>query len=443
MKLKPYPEYKKSGFERANTIPINWEKVRLGTIFKFSKGFGLSKSSLEEQGEFDCVLYGELFTRYKDKLVLNELSSRTNEDEGCISFGDEILIPASTTTVGEDLACAKVLSVTKARIGGDVIILRPKSDKVDRAFYCYFIEVVNRCDFARNSKGVTIVHIYADGLKNMTAFLPPYVEQQLISKFLDRETGKLDNLISKQEYLIELLQEKRQAIISHAVTKGLNPDAKMKDSGVEWLGMVPEKWEALTIRRISRYVTTGGTPSEVFASDDIENGFTWYTPGDFGSDLILTKSSRKTTQNAVDISDAKLFPAESVLIVSIGATLGKVGYSEKPSSANQQINAVIPNSKINGYFLAYSLSVKLDAMKFVSNSSTIGIMNQEKTKEIWIAVPPFLEQISITNYLDEQTAKIDTLIEKATRSIELAKEHRTALISAAVTGKIDVRGLTQ
>ena len=439
MKLKSYPEYKDSEFEQANIIPADWEKVRLGTIFKFFKGFGLSKSSLDELGAHKCVLYGELFTRYKKELVLDELSSRTSEDDGFISFGDEILIPASTTTVGEDLACAKALNVSKARIGGDVIILRPKSDNVYRPFYCYFIEVVNKCDFARNSKGVTIVHIYADGLKNMTTFLPSYDEQIFISKFLDRETSKLDTLISKQEKLIELLQEKRQSIISHAVTKGLNPEAKMKDSGVEWLGMVPEDWGVASIKWFTK-IYSGGTPDK--SNDGYwENGTVpWLNSGSVNADII-TQASDYITEEAFKNSSAKWIPKDSLVIALAGQgkTKGMVAQLAIDTTCNQSMAAIIPTSKITSRFLFWWLKSNYQNIRNLAGGDLRDGLNLEMIGGIYAPLPLFLEQVDITNFLDNETLKIDTLIDKAKRSVELAKEHRTALISAAVTGKIDVR----
>ena len=215
----------------------------------------------------------------------------------------------------------------------------------------------------------------------------------------------------------------------------------MKPSGIEWLGDVPEHWEVLNLRRCTDYVQTGGTPSNEPPGADIEDGMVWFTPGDFGGSLRLSKSARRISSSSVTTGEAKIFPAGSVLVVSIGATLGKVGFAVEQSSANQQINAVVPNEKIDGYFLAYSLSVKAEIMRFLSNASTIGIMNQEKTKDICVAVPPLEEQTAISEVLDSQTAGIDTLTAEAQRAIDLLQERRTALISAAVTGQIDVRQL--
>ena len=214
-----------------------------------------------------------------------------------------------------------------------------------------------------------------------------------------------------------------------------------KDSGVQWLGEVPGHWEVTTLRRCVIAVQTGGTPSTDALSESLGEGFVWYTPGDFGSSLKLSTSTRRIANEAVASGEAKVFPPKSVLIVSIGATLGKVGFAQETSSANQQINAVIPSAKVDGYFLAWSLSVKSESMRFLSNASTIGIMNQEKTKEIWIALPSNEEQMDISIFLDCETSKLDTLTSEARTAITLLQERRTTLISAAVTGQIDVRGL--
>jgi len=210
-----------------------------------------------------------------------------------------------------------------------------------------------------------------------------------------------------------------------------------KDSGVEWLGKVPGHWQAMSLRRLVKGVQTGGTPSTEPPSPDLDSGLVWYTPGDFGESLYLAESERKISFEMVEAGEVKQFPSGSVLVVSIGATLGKVGYIRQPSSANQQINAIIPNALIDGYFLAYSLSVKSETMRFLSNASTIGIMNQERTKAIWLAVPPRVEQSAITLFLDRETAKLDNLMAEQKKLIALLKEKRQAVIAHAVTKGLD------
>ncbi|WP_323158059.1 restriction endonuclease subunit S [Pseudomonas fulva] len=210
-----------------------------------------------------------------------------------------------------------------------------------------------------------------------------------------------------------------------------------KDSRVEWLGRVPEHWEALTLRRVVAAVKTGGTPTTESPSTEISDGIAWYTPGDFGNEMVLEASEKRVSQTAISTGDVKVFPAGSILVVSIGATLGKVGFVAEEVSANQQINVVIPNARVDGYFLAYSLSVKTEAMWYLANAATIGIMNQEKTKEIWLAIPSIGEQKLIATHLDRETARIDALVEKKTRFIELLREKRQALIINAITKGLD------
>ena len=261
-----------------------------------------------------------------------------------------------------------------------------------------------------------------------------------IASFLDRETAKIDALVEEQKRLIDLLKEKRQAVITQAVTKGLNPNAPMKSSGIEWLGDVPAHWEVLSIRRVTRSVETGGTPSGDAPSEDIEDGLCWFTPGDFG-EFHLEISTKRVSDEMIDTGEAKMFPAGSVLVVGIGATLGKTGFISEPASANQQINAIIPNERVDTQFLAHSLSVKVECMRFLSNASTIGILNQEKTKTIPLAVPPLTEQREIVSFLDLNNGHVQELKSAAEHAVEVLQERRSALISAAVTGKIDVRGL--
>ena len=172
----------------------------------------------------------------------------------------------------------------------------------------------------------------------------------------------------------------------------------------------------------------------------MDGGLDWYTPGDFDRQLVLGNASKRVSNTVAASGEAKVFPAGSILVVSIGATLGKLGLTDRTASANQQINALLLPEACNGRFFAYSLSVKVEVMRFLSNASTIGIMNQERTKEIAVAVPPAVDQGEIADFLDLETGKVATLTAEALRAVALLNERRSALIAAAVTGQIDVRG---
>lgn len=254
---------------------------------------------------------------------------------------------------------------------------------------------------------------------------PSLIEQVCIARFLDRETIKLDTLISKQEHLIELLQEKRQAIISHAVTKGLNPDAKMKDSNVEWLGMVPEHWNVRRLK-FNLGLLNEKTDRRDF-SIGLENIEGW------SGKFIKTETEFDGEGIAFNIGD--------ILFGKLRPYLAKVYLAEFSGEAVGDFHVMRPRDSVVGRFAQYQMLNR----EFISivDGSTFGAKMPRASWDfvggMMVTTPPESEQESIATYLDNQAAKIDTLINKAKRSIELAKEHRTALISAAVTGKIDVR----
>lgn len=429
MSFPRYPKYKDSGAAWLGEVPEHWDARRLGFYFRERR----EKVSDKDFEPLSVTMHG----------IVPRIETAAKSDDGDnrkrVCIGDFVINSRS------DRKGSAGLSTLSGSVSLISTVLEPQ-DAVVGAYIHHLLRSANfQEEYYRNGKGI-VADLWSTNyseMRNIQLAMPPLSEQQLIAFFLNRETAKIDALVAEQQRLIDLLKEKRQAVISHAVTKGLNPYAAMKPSGIEWLGDVPAHWDVLTVRRLARSVETGGTPSTDAPTTDVEQGLVWYTPGDFGESLSLTTSARKLSPSVVASGAAKLFPPRSVLVVSIGATLGKVGFAEAASSANQQINAVIPNEKMDGYFMAYSLSVKVEAMRFLSNASTIGIMNQEKTKDVWLAVPPLSEQTAISAFLDRKTAEADVLTSEAQRAIELLQERRTALISAAVTGKIDVRGLTE
>ena len=208
--------------------------------------------------------------------------------------------------------------------------------------------------------------------------------------------------------------------------------AEYKDSGVEWLGEIPNGWKAIRVKYITDAVSTGGTPKES-SSFTLDPEVCWFSPGDFHDGQVLRQASKYVTWKSINVNDSKIYKENSVLVIGIGATLGKVAHCSTPFSCNQQINVITPNRNIDSFFLMYSLLVQNEQMSVSSNASTIGIMNQEKTKDIFLALPSLEEQKAVTNFLDCETTQIDALIEKQKTLIKLLKEKRQAVISHAVT----------
>ena len=245
-------------------------------------------------------------------------------------------------------------------------------------------------------------------------------------------------MIAKKERLIQLLEEERTATINQAVTKGLNPNVPMKDSGIEWLGEIPEHWEVKRLRNIVETIKTGSTPPseeiQYFEPQEIN----WYGPGDFDR-LILGDSKRKISKLAIEENKCRLFPSNSILLIGIGATVGKVGLAIEPCSSNQQINAIILKEQYNSIFYLYFLSTIKDIIVMEASSATLPIFNQTQTKNIVVSVPSIKEQNEIVEFIENQSTRIQTIISKSTEEIDLLKEYKTALISEVVTGKVDVR----
>jgi type I restriction enzyme S subunit len=193
------------------------------------------------------------------------------------------------------------------------------------------------------------------------------------------------------------------------------------------------------LKYVTDKVQTGTTPQ---SNDDeyfLDTTIIWYTPSDFSDQsLMLTDSKRKLNKIAIENGIVKIIPAGSVLVIGIGATLGKVGLSINQCCCNQQINGISPNRLIDAKFLLYSLLIKQEIMKLISNATTLGIMNQEKTKSIQLCIPPLEEQQVIAEQIEKKTAIIDRQKAQVTEAIERLNEYRSALITDAVTGKMNV-----
>ena len=253
-------------------------------------------------------------------------------------------------------------------------------------------------------------------MRRLPILVPPLSEQQKIAQFLDHETVKIDTLIEKQQRLIELLKEKRQAVISHAVTKGLNPNAPMKDSGVEWLGEVPEHWEVKKISYVAILKSGDGITSE-----QIEDTGTYPVYG--GNGL------RGYSENFNHDGDY-------ILIGRQGALCGNINYGYGKFWASEHAVVVHPLTSLNFKWLGETLrAMNLNQYNVSAAQPGLAVANIICLK---IPFPVIEEQNNIQSFIENETAKIDTLIEKSNSAIELMQERRTALISAAVTGKIDV-----
>lgn len=311
------------------------------------------------------------------------------------------------------------------------------SKQFDNRFLFYWLWH-RRADLVALSTGGGQPNLSQQDLREERAYCPPLKTQRRIAQFLDEKAARIDGLIEKKRALLERLAEKRQALITRAVTKGLNPNAPMKPSGIDWLGDIPAHWEVLPLRRIAQKVATGRTPPSSNVDYFTGGELNWFTPGDFERRIELHESGRKITPEAVNDGVATLFPAGTVFLVGIGATLGKVAVNTAAGSANQQLNAILLENDNNPYFAAYFLHGFREAVRVTSNGNTLGILNQEGTKSIPVTRPPLDEQTDIVNFLVEHERQDEKISQAIERSVDLLQGYRAALITAAVTGQIGV-----
>jgi type I restriction enzyme, S subunit len=295
------------------------------------------------------------------------------------------------------------------------------------------------------STGTTRIRISLGELKRLRVPFPPLEEQTQIAKFLDYETLRIDALIEKQQQLIALLKEKRQAVISHAVTKGLNPDAPMRDSGVEWLGAVPAHWEVKRIKNLAATISKGTTPSTI-GKDMTDAGIRFIKGENVGKGLAVSKSPEFYISESTDkLLERSRLERGDVLVIIAGATTGLCSVVEAdvlPANTNQAVSFVRPLSLNHSHLIARWLSTEF-AQRMIWMGAVQAAqpnLSMEDLGNIPIAVPPTGELEGILNEVIARNEQLDQLIEQADAMSELLQERRTALISAAVTGKIDVRG---
>ena len=428
-----YPEYKDSGVEWLGNVPSHWEIWRAWALLVERNDFSLNgQEALLSVSEYYGV---KPRTEVKRE---DEFDSRAESLEGyrICRVGDFVMNYMLAWKGSHGVTNYEGIVSPAYAVFRFIGVQEP-------SYFHNLLRTPTICaEFRRFSSGIidSRLRLYPeDFLHQIKLPIPPLPEQQAIANFLDQETVKIDTLIAKQERLIALLTEKRQAVISHAVTKGLNPSAARKESGVEWLGDVPSHWEVKAIKR--QYSVVGGSTPKSEEPDFWDGDIQWVTPADIGklSASYIGESQRKITFAGLQSCSASLVPSDS-LIVSTRAPIGSIAIAQSELCFNQGCKALVPTNKTAcTRFCYYVFSITTQALNTLGKGTTFLELSADALSSFVVPCPSFPEQQAIAAFLDQETAKIDTLIEKAKQSIELMKERRSALISAAVTGKIDVR----
>jgi len=423
--MKKYDSYKDSGIEWIGEIPSHWEVGRFKYAYKF----------VNEKSELDLPKIGlEHIESWTGRLIQND--TEFDGDGPCFRKNDILF-----GKLRPYLAKVYLASFTGKAIG-DFFVFRPEPHILPKYGHRLmlsqnFIEITNSSTF-----GSKMPRVSPDFISDLDTIIPPFTEQTAIAAYLDHKTTEIDELIAGKKRLLELYEEEKTALINQAVTKGLNPDAPMKDSGIEWLGEIPEHWEVKKIKHLVSKVGSGVTPSGG-ASVYKLRGIPFLRSQNIHFDGLKLDDVAFITEEIHESMKNSQVCSGDVLLNITGASIGRAYFVDSTlgeANVNQHVCILRPKHKIETKFLYLVLrsNIGQEQINIEQTGSGREGLNFEALKNFNVPFFPLEEQQSIVRYIEIETARIDDKIVNTEKLIELLTEYRTALISEVVTGKIKV-----
>jgi len=428
MSFPRYPEYKDSGVEWLGEVPWHWAVAKTVRYFKVAMGQTILREDLVDDGVWP------VFSATDG----DHYFGRINEPQVRLAVGD-IVIPARGNSIGAVKLVKEPATTTQTTI----YCKNQSNGMLNPSFVFHFLRGCrdNLFYFTQTA----IPQITVEEVGSNPILIPPLTEQTKIAAFLDRETAKIDELVTEQRRLMELLKEKRQAVISHAVTQGLNPDVPMKPSGIEWLGDVPEHWE---VGPLKRYWNV--TDCKHVTAEFVEDGIPLASIREVQSRWVTLENAKCTTEHFYELLiEGERCPRPGDLIFSRNATVGEVAQvsADHPRFAMGQDVVLLRKlaPEYSSDYLQHVIRSPIIILQLANMmiGSTFKRINVEEIRSFVMPSPPQTEQAEIAAFLENEVDRFDTLTNEAQRAIDLLQERRTALISAAVTGQIDVRGTVE
>ena len=438
--LKPYPAMKDSGVEWLRAVPEHWEVRRLGQIGRLSKGNGGNKEDEVSLG-VPCVRYGDLYTTHTHFILKSRsfVSMAKAEDYTPITFGD-VLFAASGETIDEIGKSAVNLMQSEACCGGDVILFRSER-QVEARYMGYATDCrPAAAQKATMGRGITVKHVYGDQLKYLTLALPPLPEQAAIVRYLDHADRRIRRYIRAKQKLVKLLEEQKQVLIHRAVTGRVDvrtgrPYPAYKDSGVEWLGEVPEHWEMRRLKSKLRPVdrrSSSGTETLLSLRRD------------FG--VVVYGEHFSRPPQGVTLVGYKLVEAGQLVVNRLQANNGLLFCSRLSGVVSPDYSVFAARSPVDMEYLGNLLRTVTYKTHFRRESTGLGTgsagflrLYDDRLLETPVPLPPLEEQSTLLVSLSEITASLCRAIGRQHEEIDLLQEYRTRLIADVVTGKLDVR----
>lgn len=427
--LKPYDEYKKAPFSWLNSIPIHWQYKRAKTMY--SK----ANRPVRESDEVVTCFRDGMVTLRKNRRTTGFTESIKEIGYQGIRKGDLVIhvMDAFAGAIGVSDSDGKSTPVYSVCV--------PKED-LNNYYYAYIVREMAKNGFIQSLyRGIRerSSDFRFEVFANQYLPIPHRDEQDQIVKYLDFELAKINKFIKAKKKLILALKEQKQAVINQAVTKGINHKVKMKPSGIEWLGDIPEHWGKDKITRLFKIIGSGTTPKSGVLS--YYNGnVSWINSGDLNDGYLYDTKNKITEEALKDYSVLKIYPENTIITAMYGATIGKLSISKIEACCNQaccclgDLNASI--------ILEYAFHILYSCRNHLIEQSKGGgqpNISQDTIKKTWFPIPPIEEQKAILNYVTKKIEFIDKSINVIEKELDLITEYRTSLISDVVTGKVDVR----
>ena len=441
--MNSYSEYRESGIEWIGEIPLGWDvkKIKHGFYVKGRIGWkGLKSSEFLSEG-FSYLVTG---TDFKDGKIdwkgCYHIDKDRYEEDPYIQLHEDDLLITKDGSIGK-LAVVDELDKPACLNSGIFVVRSINGDFTTKYLYWVLMSNIFTQFNGYTSYGSTIQHLYQNIFVEFSFGFPTIEEQILISNYLDKKTSQIDSLIEKIQQKIELLKEQRSSLINQSVTKGLNRDVKMKDSGVEWIGEIPTHWNSKKLSYVVHIMESGKRER---GGGNLDGGI--YSIGgehitDDGS-LVLINPKFVSEDFFNSMNSGKIEEGD-ILLVKDGATIGKttiVDQVKKPMAINEHVFRLKVKENFSNKFFYYifcCIGFK-DEICNMAKTSVIPGLTLNFKNEIQVCSPPLREQTLISKYLDKKISQIDSLVGKETKRIELFKEYRQSLISSVVTGKMRI-----